>query len=774
MKMKRIWPKSWPSTPWVVLGFWAIITAAFTWPLLINLGNTLPDWGDGADSAWRLGSIAHQLQTDPLHLYNTQAFYPLNNALALDELLTGQGLLAAPLIWLTTNPPLAYNLLVFLSFTLSGFSMWLLVRHLTASSGAGLVAGVIFAFSPWHYGQYAHLGLGAQHWMIFALYFLIRFTQETGIAKPSIEKKASARKVLTLKGLFRLNSLIFLGLFVIFFALQAITAGYYAYYEAILVGFYLTYYFILETGLIHWLWGKISKKSQQVNYPLTDSKNIFCQIMLLLGAGILILGIILPFVIPFLQTQAQYSFKRDITETSYWSASPNSLLRTVDRSWLYNPVQRGLFNLQTSAERMLYPGLIAVLLALTGLYTSFFRKSFVNNEPASRRQLPWVFMLLSLSGLVLSFGPELNLEAYGLQPTGITLPYKWFYDYIPGFDALRVPLRFGQLFMLGIAVCAGYGAAWLSHNLKLINLPAKIWNRGPGTKVATKPFNSINLNLKKSLIITLLVVLVGADFFAPGLPNQLTNTGKAAPPLYRWLAGEEAARTIPDNALLLELPVGEGKTPVNVNPIYLMYGLSHGRPMLNGSANIIPPGYDRLYYEMQSFPAPATLDIIEGLGVKFVVVHTRGLAADANRAELEKQAGPGGRLEAVQSFTDPTDSRFKEAVYRITPAPQRFQALTALIPAGSSVLLADTNSHRRLYTYTLAALLGPNRRYFAPFSTVYSDVVEVQLAQPGQVFDYAIFYRSGGPNPTDYGFSPSDLIPLPAGDFDTIQLYHKK
>jgi hypothetical protein len=156
-----------------------------------------------------------------------------------------------------------------------------------------------------------------------------------------------------------------------------------------------------------------------------------------------------------------------------------------------------------------------------------------------------------------------------------------------------------------------------------------------------------------------------------------------------------------------------------------------------------------------------------------VVVHIGGLAAEANRAELEKRAGPGGRLEAVQSFADPTNSRFKAVVYRVKANPQRFQKFAELIPAGSSVLLADTNSGRRLYSYTLAGLIGPDRRYFAPYSTVYSAVVGgVQLARPNQTFDYAIFYRSGGPSPADYGFSPADRIPL--ADFDTVELYHKK
>src|SRR5207237_2023938 len=118
--------------------------------LVTRMANTLPDRGDAADVAWRIGSIAQQLYTDPLHLYQTRAFYPLHNGLALDELLTGQGILAAPIIWLTGNQPLAFNLLNFLSYVLSGFAMWLLVRHLTGNGIAGLVAGTIFAFSPWH------------------------------------------------------------------------------------------------------------------------------------------------------------------------------------------------------------------------------------------------------------------------------------------------------------------------------------------------------------------------------------------------------------------------------------------------------------------------------------------------------------------------------------------------------------------------------------------------------------------------------------------------
>ncbi len=724
--------------------FFILVSAAFTWPLAINLENTLPDWGDGADAAWRIGSIAHQLRVDPLHLYNTSAFYPMANGLALDELLTGQGLLAAPIIWLTANPPLAFNLLVFLSFTLSGLGMWLLVRHLTRNSGAGLVAGLIFAFSPWHYGQYGHLGLGAQHWMIFALFFLIRFLEKTDGGSEEAGDRAARDLFSTLKNLWQL------GLFILFFVLQAITAGYYAYFETILIGFYLAYYFIIECRILPWLLAK-ARRNQPLNPP--DWRKVFRQIVLLAVAAIVALLLILPFIIPFVEAQTQHTFKRGLTEASYWSAAPNSLLRTVDHSWLYKPVQRGLFNLRTSPERMLYPGLVAVLLAAAGVYATLFKSGFVN-KPASKRALPWLFGLLSLSGLVLSFGPNLNLEAYGLKSTGISLPYKWFYENIPGFNALRVPQRFGQLFMLGLAVCAGYGTSHLIRKLA----GAKSKNQVANVKQEKSSFAAMD-NVRKAILLPLLLILVGADYFAPGLPAQAAGTGNNAPPLYRWLASREAAAEIPARALLLELPIGAGNTPVNTNPLYLLYGLSHQRPMLNGSANIIPAGYDRLFNEMQSFPGPRSLDIAEGLGVEYLLVHTRNLNEQANRNELEKQLAPGGRLKTIRSFEDgPENNKNKQVVYQLIKSPERFEKLRSIIPEGAEVFLGDHSSRRKLYTTALPRLIGKNRRYFSSYNTIYNGEAGIEKAAAGRVYDYSVFYREANVLPAIYGYNSSNLV----------------
>ncbi len=744
-------PNPQPPTPraWAgVVLFFLLVSAAFTWPLVTHLGDTLPDWADPADSAWRIGSMAGQLLTDPLHLYQTAAFYPIHNGLALDELLTGQGLLAAPLIWLTSNPPLAFNVLVFLSYVLSGVMLWWLVRDLTGSSGAGLVAGLIFAFAPWHYEQFGHLGLSAQQWMVVALVFLRRF----------LLRSATAPRLLTR------GTVLNLGLFLAFAVLQALVAGYYAYFEVILFALYGVFYLLGPVGGRRWLWGRLRRRAA----PAPAWRQLAGQGGLLVGAAGLGLAVLLPFVWPFMQAQRQFGFTRSLQEASYWSAAPTSLLRTTPRSWLYIPVQVGLFGLETSSERAMYPGVVASGLALLGVVGMRRRRKgttptapdLAPPEPAGApRGERWVFIALTLAGLILSFGPTLNLDAYGNAPTGLPLPYLVLYQWVPGFDALRVPARFGELFMLGLAVCGGYGIAdfrfWILERMT------------PGSKIQ---------NPKSKIALALVLVLIGVEYWAPGLPAVPTPTGAAAPALYRWLAGPEAAQVIPHDALLLELPISTAERPINTNPITLMYNLAHGRPLLNGSANIIPPGYDRLFYQMRRFPTPATLDLAEGLGVQYLIVHTGGLLNDDRRAALTQEEGAGGRLTALERFPDPLApaTPSEAVVYRLKPSPARWTAVRAALPAGSDVLLADHPGHRQLLTTVLPRLLGPARRYFLTYSTVYLPLLpNTTLAQPGHAYPYAIFYNDpdSAAEPAKYGYTPADRLPV--GDDVGLAVYHQ-
>ena len=68
---------------------------------------------------------------------------------------------------------------------------------------------------------------------------------------------------------------------------------------------------------------------------------------------------------------------------------------------------------------------------------------------------------------ILSFGPRLYLAPGNPAGLDVALPYAWLYALVPGFKALRAPVRFDALVSLCLAVLAGYGLA-------------AILGRGPG------------------------------------------------------------------------------------------------------------------------------------------------------------------------------------------------------------------------------------------------------------------------------------------------------
>ena len=69
----------------------------------------------------------------------------------------------------------AYNLQIFLSFVLSGCTMYVLARHVTGSPLAAALAGFIYTFSPFHLAQAMQYGaLASIQWIpLFLLAFLL-------------------------------------------------------------------------------------------------------------------------------------------------------------------------------------------------------------------------------------------------------------------------------------------------------------------------------------------------------------------------------------------------------------------------------------------------------------------------------------------------------------------------------------------------------------------------------------------------------------------------
>jgi len=154
-------------------GIFLLLTIVFTWPQAIHW-LSVPDFMDTYFSMWRLSWIAHQLTTDPRHLFDANIFYPLKHTLAYSDAVLLEGLAGAPLIWIGVPAVVVYNLLIFAGFVASGVGAFLLGRDLTKSSAAGLLAGTVFAFAPFRFDHYVHLELLWAQWIPLTLWMVHR------------------------------------------------------------------------------------------------------------------------------------------------------------------------------------------------------------------------------------------------------------------------------------------------------------------------------------------------------------------------------------------------------------------------------------------------------------------------------------------------------------------------------------------------------------------------------------------------------------------------
>lgn len=150
------------------------LTAAVTYPQVMQLSDHVADVGDPLLNTWALAWVAHQLPFSPAHLFDANIFFPERRTLAYSETLIAPAILGAPLLWLGVGPVLVYNLLFFAAFVASGLGMALLVLDLTGRRSAAFVAGTIFAFLPYRIDHYSHFQLLQTQWMPLSLWCLHR------------------------------------------------------------------------------------------------------------------------------------------------------------------------------------------------------------------------------------------------------------------------------------------------------------------------------------------------------------------------------------------------------------------------------------------------------------------------------------------------------------------------------------------------------------------------------------------------------------------------
>ncbi|GII22299.1 hypothetical protein [Planosporangium mesophilum] len=163
------------SHEWTVVSVLGVLlSVAMTWPAALHPSDTLPeDLGDPPLVAWILSWSGHALTHDPSQLWHTNAFYPNPYSLAFTD--TMLGYLPAGLIgtgWVAAV--IRYNVLFIFAFALAFVGAYALVRQLGANRVGAALAGVAYAYAPWHYSQSGHLHIMSNGGIVLALAMLAR------------------------------------------------------------------------------------------------------------------------------------------------------------------------------------------------------------------------------------------------------------------------------------------------------------------------------------------------------------------------------------------------------------------------------------------------------------------------------------------------------------------------------------------------------------------------------------------------------------------------
>lgn len=317
-------------------------TVLLTLPVAIHPTRTLPsDLLDTLLNAWIIGWDASRLPHLLGGVWNAPIFFPYHDTLAFSENLFGL-LFVAPVYWISGNAVLSYNVAFLASFAIAGIGMYLLVRSLTGSIAAAVVAGTAYAFAPYRFVQISHVQMVATGWIPVALWGLHEYF-ETG-----------ARRWLA----------VFVGAYI----LQATSNSYVAYYAAVAVAI------VAAAGV----WRLRGRRLRAVGE--------------LAVAGAAVLIVLAPVGSAYFRVKRDYGLVRSVADIAGRSADVRAYVVAKDSiglgRWLPTAVK-------SDPEKELFPGVFPVLLAAIGL--AFAR-------PRDRRTVR-LYGVVALAGFLFSLGP---------------------------------------------------------------------------------------------------------------------------------------------------------------------------------------------------------------------------------------------------------------------------------------------------------------------------------------------------------------------------------
>lgn len=636
-----------------IVAAFAALTGLMTWPWITDPGRLVSDTGDPYLCSWVLWWDAHALATQPLHLFDSNAFYPHTHTLAFTEHLFGVAIPLLPLFALGITPLAAGSVATLLGYVLCGYGSFRLARTLTGSLFASWVAGIAFAFALYRVHQLSHLPYVFAAGMPLLLEALVLFVRDP-----------SRRRAAWLGAAFAWNGLVSL----------------------------------------HWLvLTLIPFGASAVLLALRQGRERDPRLWRRGGAALALAGLALaPFLVPYALVRQKYGFKRSSTEALWYSARPTDFLAADPRSRTW-----GGFG-DAPNEHALFPGVatpllafIAFLLALPAARPTGPRDESAEGAtsgtppPALLAGLdaaalgagtvavlasgttPFRFAILGreifhasepdralaiggaalLARVVLAWPKALGASSANLpdalrrprRPEALALGLTWtvlgalsafglhtpfhrfLFDHVPGFDGIRAPIRSNMVALVGLTLLAGLGAGLLVDRVRA--------SRG------TRAAGLLSLLLAGALLVDLRIA-----------PLELARGEPDPDGVTLFL------RDTPMRGGVVQLPSGGDRG----NYLWVLRSADHGKPLVNAVSGYAPKNVLALEALLATRPvaSDALLAWLESTPVSYLVVRESWLIPE-QRSALHAALVPAlrsGRLRFVRRF----DARVRNDLYAVT------------------------------------------------------------------------------------------------------------
>jgi hypothetical protein len=425
-------PKRWAPSPtisraevlWVTLGGIALAILT-TWPLVLHMGSRIaPDLGDPVRTAWEIAWVGHAMLHDPLHLFDSNAFYPHPLSLAFSDSLLGYG----PTAFFGSGTVAAlvrYNLLFLFTWSLAFVAAWMLARELGLRRIGAAAAAVAFAYAPYKVTEAGHLHVISSGGFVLALFLLLR-----GYRRNS-------------RGLVLAGWLV---------SAWQVSLGF-------TLGLQYAYLLLVLAVLaaVCWWLGQLTPgpawQRHEHGTPPTRGPLIPRRLLAVTLIGMAVLGAVTVYQArPYLKVASEYpTAKRTLREVETYSAGPAAFLSASSENRVWGSITSGMrADVNSKNESVFFPGGLILVLALVGLV------GIGGTSPYTRR-----LRVGLLCGIVVC-----SVMALGFGITGAGYPYRLLYDYAPGWNGVRVPGRVFTMATLFYALLAGAGVQVLVARIK--------------------------------------------------------------------------------------------------------------------------------------------------------------------------------------------------------------------------------------------------------------------------------------------------------------------